>query len=113
MASLISAAVGALLEFDEVDVRMLNENTVEYKILTTGMLPEAIELKTLLWSYLSPPVKSCEIMNIEVVERGFIANRYLVTVQGEVKGLPFAKGKGPIRRWRRRIGRLIPEEPEG
>jgi len=113
LASLVSAAVGALIEFDEVDVRMLDENTVEYKILTTGMMPEAIELKTLIWSYLSPPVKSCEVMDIEVVERGFITNRYLVTVRGEVKGLPMSRGKGPIRRWRRRIGRLIPEEPEG
>ncbi len=112
MASLISAAVGALLEFDEVDVRMLDENTVEYKILTTGMVPEAIELKTLIWSYLSPPVKSLEITDVKIVERGFVTNRYLVTVRGDVKGLPMARGKGPIRRWRRRIGRLIPEEPE-
>ncbi|GAH80443.1 unnamed protein product, partial [marine sediment metagenome] len=56
MASLVSAAVGALLEFDEVDVRMLDANTVEYKILTTGMMPEVVELKTMIWSYLSPPV---------------------------------------------------------
>ena len=112
MASIISAAVSSLLEFDEVDVRMIDANTVEYKILTTGMMPEAIELKTLIWSYLSPPVKSLEITNVEVVERGFITNRYLVTVQGDVKGLPMARGKGPIRRLRRRIGRLIPE-PEG
>lgn len=110
MASLISAAVGALLEFDEVDVRMLDENTVEYKILTTGMVPEAIELKTLIWSYLSPPVKSLEIMDVKIVERGFVTNRYLVTVRGDVKGLPMARGKGPIRRWRRRLEKLIPEE---
>jgi len=113
LASLISAAVGALIEFDEVDVRMLDANTVEYKILTTGIVPDAIELKTLIWSYLSPPVKSLEITNIEVVERGFITNRYLVTVRGEVKGLPMSRGKGPIRRLRRRLRRLIPEEPEG
>ncbi|GAH30375.1 unnamed protein product [marine sediment metagenome] len=113
MASLVSAAVGALLEFDEVEVRMLDENTVEYKILTTGMVPEAIELKTLIWSYLSPPVKSLEITDVKIVERGFVTNRYLVTVRGDVKGLPMARGKGPIRRWRRRLGRLIPEEPEG
>jgi len=110
LASLVSAAVSALIEFDEVNVRMIDENTVEYKILTTGILPEAIELKTLIWSYLSPPVKSLEVTDIEVVERGFITNRYLVTVRGEVKGLPFAKGKGPIRRWRRRLERIIPEE---
>ena len=110
MASLISAAVGALLEFDEVDVRMLDGNTVEYKILTTGIMPDIIELKTLVWSYLSPPVKSLEITNIEVVERGFIANRYLITVQGDIKGLPLTRGKGPIRRWRRRLDWLIPEE---
>jgi len=113
LASLVSAAVGALLEFDEVEVRMLDENTVEYKILTTGMVPEAIELKTLIWSYLSPPVKSLEITDVKIVERGFVTNRYLVTVRGDVKGLPMARGKGPIRRWRRRLGRLIPEEPEG
>ena len=56
MASILSAATKALIEFDEVGVQMLDENTVEYKILTTGMIPEAIELKTLIWSYLSPPV---------------------------------------------------------
>lgn len=110
MASLVSAAVGALLEFDEVDVHMLDENTVEYKILTTGIMPDIIELKTLVWSYLSPPVKSLEVTNIAVVERGFIANRYLITVQGDIKGLPLTRGKGPIRRWRRRLERLIPEE---
>lgn len=113
MASLISAAISAIIEFDEVDVRMLDENTVEYKILTTGMLPEAVELKTLIWSYLSPPVKELEITNVEIVERGWVSNRYLVTVRGKVKGLPMARGKGPIRRWRRRLERLIPEEPEG
>jgi len=113
LASLISAAVGALLEFDEVDVRMLDENTVEYKILTTGIMPDIIELKTLIWSYLSPPVKSLEVTDIKVVERGFITNRYLVTVRGEVKGLPISRGKGPIRRWRRRREWLAPEEPEG
>lgn len=112
MASLASAAVSALIEFDEVDVRMIDENTVEYKILTTGMIPEAIELKTLIWSYLSPPVKSLEVTDIKLVERGFIANRYLVTVRGQIKGLPMTSGKGPIRRWRRRIGRLIPEPEE-
>jgi len=110
LASLISATVGALLEFDEVDVQMLGEDRVQYKILTTGIMPPIIELKTLIWSYLSPPAKSCEIIDIEVVERGLIANRYLITVEGDVKGLPFAKGKGPIRRWRRRLERLIPEE---
>jgi len=110
LASLISAAVGALLEFDEVDVQMLGEDRVQYKILTTGFMPSVIELKTLIWSYLSPPVKSCEIVDIKLVESGLIANRYLITVEGEVKGLPFAKGKGPIRRWRRRLDRLVPEE---
>lgn len=110
MASLISAAAKALLEFDEVDVRMLDDNTVEYKILTTGMMPEAIELKTLIWSYLSPPVKSLEITDIKVVERGMITNRYLITVRGDIKGLPLTRGKGPIRRWKRRREWLIPEE---
>ncbi len=110
MASLASAAISALLEFDEVDVRMIGDDVVEYKILTTGIMPEIIELKTIIWSYLSPPVKSLEVTDIKVVERGFIANRYLVTVRGDIKGLPFARGKGPIRRWRRRLERLIPEE---
>ena len=89
---------------------MIGENRVQYKILTTGIMPPIIELKTLIWSYLSPPVKSCEVMDIKVVERGIIANRYLITVEGEVKGLPVAKGKGPIRRWKRRLEWLIPEE---
>ena len=84
MASILSAAAKALIEFDEVGVQMLDENTVEYKILTTGMIPEAIELKTLIWSYLSPPVKRLEITNVEVVERGFVTNRYLVTVRGKL-----------------------------
>lgn len=85
MASLITAAVGALLEFDEVDVCMLDENTVQYKILTTGMMPSAIEMKTLIWSYLSPPVKRLEITDVKVVERGVIADRYLITVKGEIR----------------------------
>ena len=110
MASLISAAVSALLEFDEVDVQMLGEDRVQYKILTTGVMPDIIELKTLIWSYLSPPVKSLEVTDIQIVERGWVANRYLITVQGDIKGLPMARGKGPIRRWRRRLERLIPEE---
>lgn len=99
MASLASAAIGALLEFDEVDVRMLDENTVEYKILTTGMVPSAIELKTLIWSYLSPPVKRLEITDVKVVERGMIADRYLVTVRGEVK--PMVRGMLRERVWPR------------
>ena len=110
MASLISAGIQALIEFDEVDVRMIDDNTVEYQILTTGMVPEVVELKTMIWSYLSPPVKALEITDIKVVERGFVANRYLVTVRGDIKGLPLAGTKGPIRRWRRRLERLIPEE---
>jgi len=113
LASIVSAAVSALIEFDEVDVRMLDANTVEYKILTTGIMPEVVELKTLIWSYLSPPVKKLEVTNVEVVERGWATNRYLVTVRGEVKTLPFTGTKGPIRRWRRRREWLAPEEPEG
>lgn len=99
MASLASAAIGALLEFDEVDVRMLDDNTVEYKILTTGMMPSIIELKTLIWSYLSPPVKRLEVTDVKVVERGMIADRYLVTVQGEVR--PKFRGKLRERIWPR------------
>ena len=99
MASLVSAAVGALLEFDEVDVQMLDENTVQYKILTTGMVPSAIELKTLIWSYLSPPVKRLEITDIKVVERGIITDRYLVTVRGEIR--PMVRGGLRERVWPR------------
>jgi len=91
LASIISAAVKALIEFDEVGVQMLDENTVEYKILTTGMMPEAIELKTLIWSYLSPPVKRLEITDVKIVERGFITDRYLVTVRGKLGPNP-----GPV-----------------
>lgn len=102
MASLISAAVGSILEFDEVDVRMLDDNTVEYKILTTGMKPDVVQMKTLIWSYLSPPVKELDVIDIQVVERGWIANRYLVTVRGQIKELPLSEVQGPINRWRRR-----------
>lgn len=91
---------------------MIDEDTVEYKILTTGILPEIVELKTLIWSYLSPPMKSCEVMDIEVVERGLVTNRYLLTVRGKIKALPLTGAKGPIRRWRRRLERLIPEPEE-
>jgi len=99
MASLISSAVGALLEFDEVDVQLLGDDRVQYKILTTGMVPSAIELKTLIWSYLSPPVKRLEIIDIKVVERGVIADRYLVTVQGEIR--PMVRGRLRERVWPR------------
>lgn len=99
MASLVTAAVGALLEFDEVDVCMLDENTVQYKILTTGMMPSAIELKTLIWSYLSPPVKRLEITDVKVVERGMIVDRYLVTVRGEIR--PMVRGMLRERVWPR------------
>ena len=99
MASLASAAIGALLEFDEVDVQMLGEDRVQYKILTTGMVPSVIELKTLIWSYLSPPVKRLEITDIKVVERGMIADRYLITVQGEVR--PMVRGRLRERVWPR------------
>ncbi|MFB0543213.1 MAG: hypothetical protein ACETVR_00380 [Candidatus Bathyarchaeia archaeon] len=85
MASLASAAISALLEFDEVDVQMIGADRVQYKILTTGLMPSIIELKTLIWSYLSPPVKRLEVTDIKVVERGVIADRYLVTVQGEIR----------------------------
>ena len=91
MASIISAAVGALIEFDEVGVQMLDEDTVEYKILTTGMVPEMIELKTLIWSYLSPPVKRLEVTDIKIVEKGFVTNRYMVTVRGKL-GLQAQRG---------------------
>jgi len=110
LASLISAGIQAIIEFDEVDVRMIDDNTVEYKILTTGMVPEVVELKTMIWSYLSPPVKKLEITDIKTVERGLIANRYLVTVRGDIKALPLSGTKGPIRRWRRRLEQLIPKE---
>ena len=99
MASLASAAVKALLEFDEVDVRMIGDDVVEYKILTTGIMPGIIELKTLIWSYLSPPVKRLEITDIKVVERGMIADRYLVTVQGEIR--PMVRGRMRERVWPR------------
>lgn len=85
MASLISAAMGALLEFDEVAVRMIGEDTVEYDILTTGVLPSVIRLKTLIWSYFSPPVKRLDIVSIKEVEPGIVANRYIVTVRGKIR----------------------------
>jgi len=85
VASLASAFVSALLEFDEVNVRMLDEDTVEYQILTTGMVPSIIELKTKIWSYLAPPVKRLEVTDIKVVERGIVADRYLVTVKGKLR----------------------------
>ena len=85
MASVVSALMGALLEFDEVNVRMLDENTVEYQILTTGMVPSIVELKAKIWSYLAPPVKRLDITDIKVVERGVVADRYLITVKGEMR----------------------------
>jgi hypothetical protein len=99
MSGLISAAVGALLEFDEVDVQMLGEDTVQYKILTTGIMPSIIELKTLIWSYLSPPVKRLKVTDVKVVERGMVADRYLITVKGEVR--PMLGGRMRERVWPR------------
>lgn len=84
MASILSAAVSALLEFDEVSVQLLDEDTVEYKILTTGILPKLCDLKMLIWSYLAPPVKRLEIVEVREVERGpaGVAKRYLITARG-------------------------------
>ena len=82
MASVISGLVTALLEFDEVSVSRVGDE-VEYTILTTGVMPSIVELKTLIWSYLAPPVKRLEVVSIEEVESGPVTKRYKVVVRGK------------------------------
>jgi len=97
LSSLVSAFLSSLLEFDEVAVRMVDENTVEYQIITTGMAPGLVELKTKIWSYLAPPVKHLEVTDIRVVERGVVADRYLVTIRGRLR--PELRGRLRERVW--------------
>lgn len=82
MASIITGAMSALLEFDEISTEV-TEDKVRYTILTTGILPKACELKVLLWSYLAPPVKRLNIISIEEVESGPITKRYKIVVEGD------------------------------
>lgn len=82
MASVIAGVIGSLLEFDEVKAETIGDE-VEYTILTTGIRPEACEVKVLIWSYLAPPVKRLEVTSIEEVESGPITKRYKVVVRGK------------------------------
>ena len=84
---IIGGLVKSALDFDEVSVQLV-DGRVEYKIVTTLMTPNLIGLKTRLWGYLSPPMGRLEVTDVETVERGLIANRYLVTVQGGVRKIP-------------------------
>lgn len=93
MASVIAGIVGAFLEFDEVKAETIGDD-VQYTILTTGVMPEACKLKTLIWSYLAPPVKKLDIVSIEEVEAGLVTKRYKIVVRG--------KRVSPIRRLRLR-----------
>jgi len=86
MASIIAGAISALLEFDEIQSERIGDE-IHYTILTTGVLPAVCELKTLIWSYLAPPVKRLEIVDIEEVEAGPITKRYKIHVKGKAKGL--------------------------
>ena len=82
MASVIAGLIGSILEFDEVSAEVIGDE-VEYTILTTGVRPEVCEIKTLIWSYLSPPVKRLEVVSIEEVESGPITKRYRIKVRGK------------------------------
>lgn len=92
MASIISGLVTSLLEFDEVSVSRVGDE-VEYTILTTGIMPSVVELKTLIWSYLAPPVKRLEVVSIEEVESGPLTKRYQVVVRGKAVS-PFRFRRG-------------------
>lgn len=88
MASIIGGLVTAFLEFDEINTERIGDE-VHYYILTTGILPSVCELKTLIWSYLAPPVKRLEIVDIEEIEAGPITKRYKIHVKGSA--LPLRK----------------------
>lgn len=91
MASIVSAVVTSLLEFDEIEVRREGDDII-YVFLTTGVLPSVCELKTLIWSYMAPPIKRLKIESIEEVERGrFGVKRYKVTVRGKTVGGIFSQ----------------------
>ena len=74
--------IGAVLEFDEVSAVTYGDE-VEYTILTTGVRPEICQIKTLIWSYLAPPVKRLEVLSIEEIEAGPITKRYKIRVRGK------------------------------
>ena len=86
MASIIGGIVTAFLEFDEISTERIGDE-VHYHILTTGVLPSVCELKTLIWSYLAPPVKRLEIVDIEEIEAGPITKRYKIHVKGKAEPL--------------------------
>lgn len=92
MASVLSGFITALLEFDEVAVSRVGDE-VEYTILTTGIMPSIVEFKTLIWSYLAPPVKRLDVVSIEEIESGPVTKRYRVVVRGKAVS-PFRFRRG-------------------
>lgn len=82
LASIIAGFMSAILEFDEIKAETIGDE-IEYTILTTGIRPEACEIKTLIWSYLAPPVKRLKVVSIEEVEAGPITKRYKIVVRGK------------------------------
>lgn len=80
-----------LLQFDEVSATKLPNGEVEYVVLVTGISPSTVQLKTMLWAYLSPPVKRLNVVNVEEIEGGPLFKRYKVTARGISPSAPISQ----------------------
>jgi len=82
MASVIAAAVSALMEINEVEAKRLSDGRLQTVFITSGVSPEAVKLKTLLWSLAAPPVQRPEDVRVEELQAGPLhaVKRYRITV---------------------------------
>jgi len=112
VASIITGMVLTVLEFDEIEtVRKGDE--IHYTIVTSGVMPSICELKTLIWSFLAPPVKKLEVVSIEELEHGPIVKRYKIHVKGKAKSsITSLRGQRKTRiRRKKEIDELMTEQP--
>jgi len=80
MAFVLSGIIGAILEIDEMDYRIVGEN-VEITFVTSGIFRTAAELKTRLWGLITPPFRILEVKAVEEYRVNPVTKRYKITAE--------------------------------
>ena len=80
VASVISSAIEALLEIDETYHEVLPDGRLKVVFVTTGLAPDLAKIKTLIWALSAPPVQKVDDIQVEVLQKGAVLQRYRITV---------------------------------
>jgi hypothetical protein len=77
---LISQALAALFEVDEIKQEKLPNGKLRVTFVTSGIHPDLAKIKTALWAFSAIPVQRVDEVKIEELQAGPIIKRYQITV---------------------------------